>query len=429
MSRRAVIFDLDGTLTDSAIGILNCLTYALEKMGRPLPGEPVMRKFLGPPLAESFARFCGMSEDEAILATQYYRERYQSIGWRENRVYPGVRKVLLALKRAGFYLGVATGKPQRETEKILEHFALAGFFDRVVGPDHSNYFASKRELLKTSLGSFEGKATMVGDRDSDIRAAQALHIKGVGVLYGYGDEAELSGCGADALIHTPEELLNLLGLPQPAVEPGFFLSLEGNDGCGKSTQVDLLYDRLDACGFDVIKTREPGGTDVAERIRAILLDREVTQMQDITEAMLYAAARAQHVGELIAPALLGGKIVLSDRFVDSSIAYQGAGRELGMALVRQINAPAVAGCMPDLTLLLDIDAETAMRRRSAASGMDRIEMLDGAFHTRVEAAYNQLWLENPERILKVDASGSVGDIALAIEQIVIPRLLLREDAP
>ena len=123
---------------------------------------------------------------------------------------------------------------------------------------------------------------------------------------------------------------------------------------------------------------------------------------------------------------LPGKLVLSDRYVDSSIAYQGGGRELGLELVKQINAPAIDGCLPDLTVFLDIDAAEALRRRVAASGMDRIEMEDGRFHARVAAAYQQLLEENSKRIKPVDASGSAQEVALRVEQAVFKRLLKQE---
>lgn len=428
MNYKAVIFDLDGTLTDSAIGIVTSVRYALERMQWPVPDDGVLRSFLGPPLAVSFQRHCGMTQDQAIQATRIYRERYQAIGWQENRVYPGIRRLLQALKRQGLYLGVATGKPQRESEKILERFNLLHYFDAVAGPQPTDYFANKRDLIVRAMAGHEGPAIMVGDRDSDILAAQALHMDSLAVLYGYGPEAEMTSCGATSYADSPDALWDALGVARSASGRGFFISLEGNDGSGKSTQARYLTERLQASDYDLLATREPGGTQVSEKIRAILLDRENSGLRDMTEALLYAAARAQHVRELIVPALQQGKVVLSDRYVDSSIAYQGAGRQLGVDLVRQINAPAIDGCLPDLTVLLDMDAETAMQRRQTASTMDRIEMLGDDFHQRVEDAYQLLKQHAPERFAGVDAAGKPEEVAEAIADIVLDRLRQWEDS-
>lgn len=426
MNYDAVLFDLDGTLTDSADGIMGCVCFALEQMGLPQPEEAVLRKFMGPPLVASFQRYLHMTEAQAIEATEHYRIRYQDIGWRENRVYHGIRRLLRCLKQQGVYLAVATGKPQQESLKILEHFRLLPFFDAVAGPDHKDYHANKRDLILRALQGFKGRTVMVGDRDSDIIASHELQIDSIAVLYGYGSTEEMEACRPGRIASTTAELYGMLCPERAEPEQGFFISVEGNDGCGKSTQVELLHQRLRDCGYDVYRTREPGGSDVAEKIRQLLLDPENSSMHDMTEALLYAAARAQHVRDVIRPQLAAGKLVLSDRYVDSSIAYQGGGRELGLELVKQINAPAIDGCLPDLTIFLDIDAAEALRRRVAASGMDRIEMEDGRFHARVAAAYQQLLEENSKRIKPVDASGSAQEVALRVEQAVFKRLLKQE---
>ena len=283
MKYRAVIFDLDGTLTDSAPGILGSVRYALEKMSWPVPDEPTLQKFLGPPLVASFRQHCGMSEAQAVQATAYYRERYASQGHLENRVYPGVRPLLHALKRAGAYLAIATGKGQEQTERILHHFGLRHYFDAVCGTLPQDHYADKRVLITRAVGEQTGPGAVIGDRDSDILAAAALHLDSVAVLYGYGPYEEMTGCGATALADSPDGLWQALGLEKPQAGRGPFISLEGNDGSGKSTQAKLLAERLEACGYDVLSTREPGGTKVSEKIREILLDRE-NNLQDVTEA-------------------------------------------------------------------------------------------------------------------------------------------------
>ncbi len=173
-------------------------------------------------------------------------------------------------------------------------------------------------------------------------------------------------------------------------EKGYFISLEGLDGCGKTTQMDRIEAELRARGYVTRRTREPGGCRISEKIRDILLDIDNKEMADITEALLYAASRAQHVHEVIQPALQRGEVVLCDRFVDSSIAFQGGGRELGAELIAQINSPAHGGCMPDTTVYLRLDAESSLRRRANATKLDRIESEKSSFHTRVEETFDKL---------------------------------------
>lgn len=190
---------------------------------------------------------------------------------------------------------------------------------------------------------------------------------------------------------------------------GFFITFEGGDGSGKSTQISILKESLIRKGYDVILTREPGGTDISEKIRELILDPENGEMEDITEAYLYAAARAQLVRQLIKPALEEGKVVICDRFVDSSIAYQGFGRGLDDA-VGVINTYAVDDCMPDLTILLKLDPERGSSR-IAGREHDRIEQASDEFHRKVYEGYLKLEEIYPERILGVDASGTIQEIA------------------
>ncbi len=422
MKYKAIAFDLDGTLTDSAIGILASTRYALNKMQYPVPDQAVLREFLGPPLEDSFSKICGMDAEQAWQATLFYRERYNVSGWKENQVFTGIRRLLQTLKKSGAYLCVATGKPQQATERILAHYGLDIYFDRVVGPSLEMHRITKKDLIEDALAGHAGPAVMVGDRDLDIIGAAAYGIDSIGVLYGYGPREELTNAGATVMVESVDALYGALGIEQQAPERGYFISFEGNDGCGKSTQVDALYLRLMECGYDVLKTREPGGTFVAEKIRQVLLDRQNISMENMTEALLYAAARAQHVREIIRPALAQGKVVISDRYVDSSIAYQGAGRELGMDVVARINAPAIDGCLPDLTLLLNMQAQIAVERRREATQADRIEIEGRDFHMRVEEAFHALAAAHPERIHTVDAARSVEEVALAVEPLVFEGL-------
>ena len=236
---------------------------------------------------------------------------------------------------------------------------------------------------------------------------------------------ELKESGAEYLAATPWAAAEII-CPGVQMPEGAFLSMEGLDGSGKSTQMERLTASLERFGFEVVHSREPGGTPISEKIREMLLDPANREMTDVTEALLYAAARAQHVREVIRPALASGKVLLCDRFLDSSVAYQGGGRMLGVDRVLEINAPAVEDTLPLLTVYLDLDHRTSLRRRSAASELDRMEAEKEEFHARVEAGYHELISRNPERYLVVDARGDREEIARQISEAVLARLMAAE---
>lgn len=186
-----------------------------------------------------------------------------------------------------------------------------------------------------------------------------------------------------------------------------FISFEGIDGVGKSTQANLLEEFLREKGQQVVRTLEPGGTELGHEIRNLLLHRK-GHVAPRAEALLYAADRGHHVETLIRPALAEGKVVITDRYLDSSVAYQGAGRELEAAEVRQLSIFATKGLLPDLTILLDLDAEAAMARRTKTGAEpDRLEREKAEFFERVRQSYLQLAAAEPERFLVVDASQDV----------------------
>lgn len=188
---------------------------------------------------------------------------------------------------------------------------------------------------------------------------------------------------------------------------GLFISVEGTDGAGKSTQIDLLLKYLEKKGVDVVFTREPGGTYISEKIRDIILDTDNVGMTGECEALLYAASRAQHVKGKILPALNAGKTVICDRYVDSSIVYQGVARNLGKEEVKAINDFAINGCMPDLTLFFDLPVEESVKRKKGTGALDRIEMEGFEFHKKIYDGYVSLAEANPQRIKRIDASKSV----------------------
>lgn len=419
----AVIFDLDGTLTDSQEGIISSACYALEKMNAPIPDISVMRKFLGPPLLTSFKNLCNMTEEEAQTATNYYRERYVPIGWKENQVYQGIRPLLQQLKREGARLYIATAKPVDVCISILQYFGLAQYFDNIAGALPGEKYPTKDVIIGRALNNVDYKrAAMVGDRASDLLGAQQFGIDSIAAGYGYGSEDELRTAAPTHYVASTADLATLL-LGQIPKENGYFISMEGLDGCGKTTQIDALEKYLRDMGYTVRRTREPGGCKISEKIRELLLDIDNKGMTDICEALLYAASRAQHVREVIRPTIEKGQIVLCDRFVDSSVAFQGGARDLGTALIQQINAPALDGCFPDATIYLRLDHKTALSRRENASVLDRIESEKASFHARVESAYDQLAQASPERFITVDASRSPEDVSDEIRQKLLQKLI------
>lgn len=208
----------------------------------------------------------------------------------------------------------------------------------------------------------------------------------------------------------------------------FFITFEGIEGCGKSTQVRLLAGKLSTQGMDVLVTREPGGCPVADKIRSILLDADNSGLTPSAELLLYAAARAQHVAEIVHPALKAGRTVICDRFTDATIAYQGYGRGLDRALIARLNADASAGTSPDLTVLLDCPVETGLKRAFArinsttGAREERFELESVQFHQRVRDGYLALAAEQPNRFLVVDGSGGIDITAAAILSAVTARL-------
>lgn len=187
---------------------------------------------------------------------------------------------------------------------------------------------------------------------------------------------------------------------------GTFITFEGCEGAGKSTQIRLLSQYLAERGKECVVTREPGGSAISEAIRTVILDGKNTAMTDECEALLYAAARAQHLSDTVLPALEEGKTVLCDRYIFSSFAYQGYGRGLDMGFLRAVNSFALQGHMPDITLFLDIPPRSAFERKHGADRNDRIEQAGEAFHARVYQGYLRLAEEYPGQIVRVDCSGT-----------------------
>ena len=202
------LFDLDGTLTDSAEGIHNCTRYALEQMGREIPPDEVLGKFLGPPLVVSFQKLCGMSEQEAKEATRLFRVRYTDIGLFENRPYEGVREMLERLKAAGVRLATATSKPEDYAVRILTKFGLIDYFDFIGAATFDESRHDKIAVLGYTLEKLgitdKDSVIMVGDRSNDIDGAHQFGLKCIAVRYGYGNDEEFKAYSADYIVDTPD---------------------------------------------------------------------------------------------------------------------------------------------------------------------------------------------------------------------------------
>lgn len=199
---------------------------------------------------------------------------------------------------------------------------------------------------------------------------------------------------------------------------GLFITFEGADGCGKSTQLKFLAQFLEQNNVSVVCTREPGGSPIAEKIRGILLDKENLEMNAVTETLLYAAARAEHVRKVVRPALDAGKVVLCDRFIHSSYAYQGFGRGLGVRLVRRLNKRALDNCMPDITIFINISPERAFERMNELKQRDRLESESLEFHRRVFNGF--IKISKSKGVISIDAKGSKRQTHELIIQKLMP---------
>ena len=209
--KKAILFDLDGTLTDSGEGIINCAQYAFQQMGYPVPSREEMGVFVGPPLWDTFEKF-GIPKERTDEAVQIFRSRYVPIGKFENTPYPGIRELLEALGAEGSLLYVATSKPETTAVEVLEHFDLARYFDRICGADLEKKRNSKDAVIAYLLNmtGSDAEMVMVGDTEYDVLGAAAHGIPTIGVSWGYGDVAAMEKAGAKAIANSTKELLEML---------------------------------------------------------------------------------------------------------------------------------------------------------------------------------------------------------------------------
>lgn len=204
------------------------------------------------------------------------------------------------------------------------------------------------------------------------------------------------------------------------MKKGFFIVFEGGEGSGKSTILDMIYNWMNDNNIECIKTREPGGIKISEQIRSVILDKDNTQMDGKTEALLYAAARRQHLIEKVIPALEEGKIVLCDRFLDSSLAYQGYARGLGIDEIYTINKFAIDGYLPDLSILFDLDPKIGLERinRNKNREVNRLDLEEIDFHNKVREGYNILLNEVNRNIVKIDASKTIDEVFENVRKLI-----------
>ena len=234
MRKKYILFDLDGTLTDSSEGITKSVQYALDKLGITENDEAVLKRYIGPPLDESFAKFHGLSREDALKAVNYYRERYKDTGIYENRLFDGIKELLSSLKKEGYITALATCKPEPFALKILEHFNLSKYFTVACGSNldgtrkykneiieevfaRLNRLEGNGELTEAVLDEMKADSIMVGDRKDDIYGAHNADIEAVGVRFGYAADGELEEAGADYIVNTVFELIALLLMDDDSV--------------------------------------------------------------------------------------------------------------------------------------------------------------------------------------------------------------------
>jgi len=305
--------------------------------------------------------------------------------------------------------------------------------DRLRGRTFATLYTGVMLSLFVALGGWPLLAGLIGDHTKQI-GSYSLDLTGVRIVFWAGGIfLMLAGGQALSAMRRPnlEKIrgrLRGLQISKPRLaggaRRGMFVVFEGVEGSGKTTQMKMLYEHLTDQGREVIVTREPGGTPIAERIRGIVLDAGAKEMDPKTEALLYAASRAQHVAEVIRPALEQGKVVLCDRYLDSSLAYQGIARGLGEEDVLRLNVWGTDETLPDLVILLHLDPEIGLGRNKGDP--DRMEQEDIAFHRKVGEAYLHLARSFPSRFSVIDGGGTPDEIHRSVKAATLP--FLRESA-
>ncbi|MGE5827627.1 MAG: dTMP kinase [Micromonosporaceae bacterium] len=370
-------------------------------------------------------------------------------------IVAGPRLIGALSRRRWFGMSIVLAGASVALLALAWHLTIAVVVTLLVGIGAGMAFLSGTTLLGGEVEN-ELRGRVFGFVQMSTRVVLMMAIALSSVLVGLGGSRELSAGGVEVPVSTTRLLLlgaglvgilagvaafrqmddkpgvpvladllgslrgRPLGIPEPAVRHGVFIVFEGGEGAGKSTQVDLLAAQLLGCGHAVVVTREPGATDVGARIRSLLLDRRATTgpagvvLAPRAEALLYAADRAHHVASVVRPALARGAVVISDRYIDSSLAYQGAGRTLAVDEISWLSAWATGGLKPDLVVLLDIEPRVGLARIRDRGAEDRLEAESFSFHERVRWAFLDLAAADPGRYLVVDATQGESAIAAAV---------------
>ena len=414
-----VIFDFDGTLADTGPGIMESAAYALRSLGYPHEDEAMLRRFVGPPLPWSFREVCHLPKEQIAQAAELFRKCYREGAIMRSTIYTGIPRLLRALKHNGVNAIAVSGKNEPALIRLLEHFDLMKLFGGVRGGDLAHPSADKSQMMRSMLpeGVDMDRVCVVGDRRFDVNSGKELGAHTIWVDYGYGEPGEKEACAPDEAVASVDALTHAL-LGDAPLPRGTMITFEGMDGCGKSTQIELLAKWLRERGEDVVLTREPGGCPISERVREVILSLDSTGMSAECEALLYAASRIEHVREVILPALQRGKVILCDRFLDSSIAYQAWGRELGEAFIRQINRAASDLVTPDITLYLALTRAEAKDRVGRNAPLDRLEREEEPFFARLREGYEAIATREPGRVKRIDASGTIEEIFARIRSAV-----------
>jgi dTMP kinase len=320
----------------------------------------------------------------------------------------GLNAAVSIASALGFFAGVGYSTGYSLMQETTE--------DELRGRTFSAAYTLIRVGILVGLGVFPLVAGAIGDHTLRLWGDGTLSLPGSRVTLWL---AGLVVVGGGALSMTAIRARHQIAAPSDRPRSAYFVVFEGGEGAGKSTQMSALMKWLEARGSDVIQTREPGGTALGTRIRDILLDDSVKDMDPHAEALLYAADRAQHVAEVIAPALSEGKIVVSDRFVDSSLAYQGLARGLGLDKIYEISRWATGGLLPDVVFFMRVNPSTGLQR--VQGPRDRLEKESADFHERVGAAYEELAKRWPDRFVVLDASRSPADIHECVRKALTER--------
>jgi dTMP kinase len=375
--------------------------------------------FLGPRMARGFSRrrLVGLS----IVAS--------GVTLAIDAIVPNLSLAILATALMGYWAGLIW----------VVSLTLVGseVSDELRGRTFAFIYNLMRLVLLAMLAIAPVTAGLIGKHHVDIGDAR-VRLDGVTItLFGAGILAIVLGVVCYRLmddrhgIPLRSDLIAVLRRQSPPLgrgtEGGLFIAFEGGEGAGKSTQVRLLADHLRAAGYEVVVSFEPGATEIGAKLRTVLLDRESVGLSPVAEALLYAADRAQHVAEVVRPALSRGAIVITDRYVDSSLAYQGAGRALPEGDVRRLSMAATGGLLPDLTVLLDLPPEVGLGRRGGPG--DRLEDEGLAFHGRVRSMYLQLAAHHRDRYLVLDATEGSERIHEAVANRLKPLLRSVATAP